>query len=78
MDKNTIITLPIDDTVDRRELFGSLDRNLRNIEQQMGVSIIQRDNNLLLKGEDAPKAEVLLKEMIQTLKKGEQLDEQKI
>ena len=78
MDKNTIITLPIDDTVDRRDLVGSLDRNLRNIEQQMGVSIIQRDNNLLLKGEDAPKAEVLLKEMIQTLKKGEQLDEQKI
>ena len=72
------VSLAIDDTVDRRELFGGLDRNLRSIEEQFGVNVIQRDDRLIIKGAGARQAESILKEMIHTLGKGEQLDEQKI
>ncbi len=44
-------SLPISDSIDRRELFGGLDRNLEVIEKNLKVDIIQRGNELLLKGE---------------------------
>lgn len=71
-------SLPINDRIDRRELFGGLDRNLEIIEKNLKVDIIQRGNELLLKGENAQKAEELLKEMMGVLEKGGKLDQQKI
>ncbi|MDO4518440.1 MAG: PhoH family protein [Bacillota bacterium] len=76
-----LLTLNIDDRVDRRKLFGGLDSNLRNIEGKIGVDIIQRDNSLILKGENTDKTEkakAILEEMINTLNRGEELDEQKV
>lgn len=73
-----MISVYVDDSIERRELFGGLDKNLKNIEKQLGVGIIQRGNSLVLKGERASEAEAILKEMIKTLSKGEQLDEQKV
>lgn len=73
-----LLSLPISDAIDRRELFGGLDRNLEIIEKKLNVDIIQRDNELLLKGENSRKAEDLLKEMMGVLEKGENLDQQKI
>lgn len=77
MEKNAVI-LQIDESVDRQELFGSLNHNLKNIEQNMGVNIIQRDNSLVLQGDNAERAKAILEEMIDTLGKGETLDEQKV
>ena len=73
-----MISVYIDDDIDRRECFGGLDKNRKNIEKQLDVGIIQRGNSLVLKGERAPEAEAILREMIKTLSKGEQLDEQKV
>ena len=64
--------------IDRGELFGSLDSNLKNIERELGVDIIQRGNDLLLKGARVDDAEKVLGEMIDVLSKGEKLDEQKV
>ena len=36
-----LLSLPISDTVDRRELFGGLDCNLEIIEKKLKVDIIQ-------------------------------------
>ncbi len=58
-------------------MFGGLDRNLEIIEKNLKVDIIQRGNELLLKGENSQKAENLLKEMMGVLE-GDKLDEQKI
>ena len=71
-------SLSVSDNIDRRELFGGLDRNLEIIEKNLKVDIIQRGNELLLKGENSQKAENLLKEMMGVLEKGGKLDQQKI
>ena len=68
----------LEDTVDRSELFGILDNNLRKIEEKFDVFIVQRDNGLIIRGQRAEEAETIIKEMIETLKRGEKLDEQKV
>lgn len=73
-----MVTLPLDEQIDRRELFGGLDRNLKSIEKKLEVTIIQRDDALVLKGNGAEEAGSILEEMIETLRKGENLDQQKI
>ena len=73
-----MINVPISEAIDRGELFGGMDKNLQIIEESLKVDIIQRDNELILKGERAPEAARLLKEMMQVLEKGDKLDEQKI
>ena len=70
--------VPISDAIDRRELFGGLDQNLKVIEDDFKVDIIQRDNELILKGENLVKAEAMLREMMGVLEKGEKLNQQKI
>ena len=80
--KNTgpmdLVNVPISETVDRGELFGGLDKNLKIIEERFQVDIIQRDNELLLKGKEKKAAAGVLQEMMDVLEKGEKLDEQKI
>ena len=92
MERAAIETIPLDDSVDRRELFGGMDQNLRNIEDLLGVTIIQRSDGLLIKdgqgaADGAPagheaaervhRAAAILKEMVETVRKGEVLDQQK-
>lgn len=72
------VRITIDESVDRSELFGSLDRNLRDIETMYRVFIVQRDDQIIIRGERANDAAAILDEMIETLKRGEGLDEQKV
>ena len=72
------VRINIDESVDRSELFGSLDRNLRNIENMYRVFIVQRDDQIIIRGDRAEDAAQILNEMIETLKRGEGLDEQKV
>lgn len=73
-----MISVSIDETIDRTELFGGMDKNLKIVEEEYGVDIIQRDNQLLIKGERPEEAAGVIKEMMAVLNKGEKLDEQKI
>lgn len=73
-----MIHVAISETIDRGELFGGLDKNLQVMEENLGVDIIQRDNELILKGMNAGKAASLLNEMMAALERGEKLDQQKI
>lgn len=73
-----MVNLPVSETIDRTELFGGLDKNIKLIEDKFKVDIIQRDNELVLKGLHTFEAESILKEMMNVLEKGEKLDEQKI
>ena len=41
------LTLSVSDSIDRRELFGGLDRNLEIIEKNLKVDIIQREQTCL-------------------------------
>ncbi|MCO7121252.1 PhoH family protein [Ihubacter massiliensis] len=68
----------ISEEIDRSELFGNLDSNIRIIKENMDVDIMQRDNELILRGQDTDRAESVIKELTEIMKKGETLDEQKI
>ncbi|MBQ0078728.1 MAG: PhoH family protein [Eubacterium sp.] len=73
-----MISVSIDETIDRTELFGGMDKNIKAVEDEYGVDIIQRDNQLLIKGERPEEAAAVIREMMSVLKKGDKLDEQKI
>ena len=73
-----MIHMKVAEGIDRGELFGTLDKNLRAIEDKLGVDIIQRDDELILKGDKAPDVERVISEMMHALERGEKLDEQKV
>ena len=69
--------IQIPDEIDRTELFGNLDGNLELIREAAAVEIVQRDDGLILKGENPDLAEAVIMEWIDVLRKGESLDKQK-
>jgi len=73
-----INTIAMEQILDHSELFGIMDKNLDTIRDSMDVEMIQRDNQLILKGPDAPKAENVIKELIGIIESGEKLDTQKV
>ena len=70
--------IQIPQTIDRTELFGNLDSNLTLIREATEVDIFQRDDGLILKGEDPDTAEGIIRELTAVLEKGEPLDKQKV
>lgn len=70
--------LKIDDDIDRIELFGNLDANLKLIQESTGTEIFQRDDCLLIRGEQIETAEGILEELMAVLRSGERLDTQKV
>ena len=70
--------IAIDETIDRGELFGTLDSNVRILKENLDVDIMQRDNELILRGKDAKRAEAIFQELMEIISSGEKLDEQKI
>jgi len=71
-----IIQIP--DEIDRIELFGNLDINLQLIADATGVDVVQRENNLVLKGEEPEMAAAIIDELIYAIGKGDVLDKQKV
>lgn len=70
------ITLP--EGFNRMELFGNLDQNMKILNNSFEVDIIQRDNELLVKGKYVGKAKEVLEDFISLVDDGERLDRQKI
>jgi phosphate starvation-inducible PhoH-like protein len=71
-------TIAMEQILDHSELFGNMDKNLDIIRDSMDVEMIQRDNQLVLKGPDAEKAENVIKELVAIIESGEKLDTQKV
>jgi phosphate starvation-inducible PhoH-like protein len=76
--ENNIAKIRLPEGLDRRELFGSMDSHLLKLQDALRVEIVQRDNELLLRGEDAPRAARVIRELIGILDAGEALDGQKV
>lgn len=70
--------MAISEEIDRRELFGNLDRNIGIVKENMDVDIMQRDNELIMRGKDSERAESVFKELAGIIASGETLDEQKV
>ncbi len=74
----SIRRIAISEAIDRGELFGTLDGNIRILKENLDVDIMQRDNELILRGKDARCAEAIFQELMEIIEGGEKLDEQKI
>ncbi len=72
------IRIKIDDTLETTELFGSLDKNMKIINENFNVDIIQREDEVIVKGKDATRVEKILLELRKIIKSGETLDTQKV
>ncbi len=70
--------IQIEDDIDRIEFFGNMDANLNLIQDNTGVEIFQRDDSLLLRGEEISLAENILQELMAVQRSGEHLDVQKV
>ncbi len=72
------IRVRIDDEDDSDQLFGNLDVNLKIIQDNYDVDIVQRQDELILRGKEAVKAEEVIEELTAILRSGEILDTQKV
>jgi len=70
--------LEIEGELDRQELFGNLDITLKILRDHFNIDIIQRDNELILKGSQSENAALVIEELISIIESGEKLDSQKI
>ena len=77
MKNEKTINFPIDGTVDSAALFGSMDRNVKAVERATGTTIIQRNSELLIQGEEGNRARDMLTKMAGELKATGKLDSQK-
>lgn len=73
-----IINISIGEEIDRQELFGNLDRNLKILKDNFKIDIIQRDNELVVKGDDSQIAHKVILELMSIIESGEKLDSQKV
>lgn len=72
------LKIKIDHEQDTNELFGNLDVNLKNIKENYDVDIIQRQDEIILKGKEAASAQQVIIELLGILESGESLDAQKV
>lgn len=70
--------MTIHEGIDRRELFGNLDANISIVKENMDVDIMQRDNELIVRGKDADRALAVFQELSKVILSGETLDTQKV
>ena len=63
--------------IDLQSLFGSFDSNLKLLEKSLGVTITSRDSSIKISGEEEniDKAAEVLNILMQTLERGETIDE---
>lgn len=72
------IRMIIDEDIDRGEIFGNLDAYVKSISEAFQVVVHQRDNELIIKGDNAAKAEKTFQELIDILRTETKLDTQKV
>ena len=72
------LKIKIDHDQDTNELFGNLDVNLKIIKDNYDVDIVQRQDEIILKGKEAAKAQQVVVELLGILESGEILDAQKV
>lgn len=80
MDNSLIeeIRIRIDHEQNTNDLFGNLDVNLKIIKDNYDVDIVQRQDEIILKGGEADKAQEVIVELLHILDTGERLDAQKV
>ncbi|MBR0373384.1 MAG: PhoH family protein [Mogibacterium sp.] len=77
-EKSKTLTVEIADGIDRGELFGTLDQNVRQVEDVTGTTIVVRDGALLIRGERCDLAADIMKRLMDALQVEPHLDRQRV
>ncbi len=72
------LEIPLPESMDTRELFGYLDKNIQLIRSQLEVQVINRNHTLYIGGKDREKGKKIIQELVAIIEKGKTLDEQKV
>lgn len=72
------LRIVMDDDLDSKELFGNLDLNLKILCDHYHVEILQRQDEIIIRGAEAAKATEVMDELLSILRAGESLDAQKV
>ena len=65
MDKSKdIVRFEIPEDINREQLFGTLDTNIKQVEKATGTSIVMRDDGLFIKGTENLKASNIIIRMV--------------
>lgn len=72
------IRIKINNSQQVEELFGNLDNNLKIIQENFEVNIIQRNDEIILKGKHASEVEKIINELLKIIQSGNTLDIQKV
>lgn len=72
------VRITLREDLNRMDLFGNLDQNMNLLKEEYEIDVIQRDNDILIKGKDATKAKGVVEDFISLIDEGEKLDKQKI
>ncbi len=75
---NELLYWNIPEDLDSSELFGTLDANIKRVEQATKTVIIQRGESLLIRGADRERAAELLNRMAESLRVNGMLDSHKV
>lgn len=73
-----IIRVEIAHDQDTKGLFGNLDENLKKIEEAFEVNVVQRQDELIIEGENAKRAEDVITDLLIILESEGVLDAQKV
>ena len=72
------IRITQDSDLGPREVFGTLDANLKTIEKDCGVEVAVRGDEIIINGDEAERAANVIGEMFAVAGAGQSLDEQKV
>ena len=73
-----IVRFEIPEDINREQLFGTLDANIKQVEKATGTSIVMRDDWLFIKGTENLKAANIINRMVENLRVEPEIDARRV
>lgn len=73
-----IVRFEIPEDINREQLFGTLDANIKQVERATGTSIVMRDDGLFIKGTENLKAANIINRMVENLRVEPEIDARRV
>jgi phoH family protein len=73
-----IVRFELPEDINREQLFGTLDANIKQVEKATGTSIVMRDDGLFIKGTENLKAANIINRMVENLRVEPEIDARRV
>ena len=73
-----IVRFEIPEDINREQLFGTLDANIKQVEKATGTSIVMRDDGLFIKGTENLRAANIINRMVENLRVEPEIDARRV